>query len=61
MTQNVATEVGQKIRPNVELHGFPTLVIEKVPQVKAFKFFVTKDKIVLVSPQKTVAGVISKP
>jgi hypothetical protein len=35
-------------------------VTEKIPQVKAFKFFVTKDQIVLVSPQNTVADVISK-
>ena len=61
VAQNVATEIGQKVRPDVELHAFPSLVIEKVPQVKAFKFFVTKDKIVLVSPQKTVADVIRKP
>jgi hypothetical protein len=36
------------------------LVIDKIPQVKTFKFFVTKDQIVLVSPQKTVADVIRK-
>ena len=35
-------------------------MIEKIPQVKAFKFFVTKDQIVLVSPQNTVADVIRK-
>ena len=61
VTQNAATEIGQKVAPGVELHAFPSLVIEKVPQVKAFKFFVTRDKIVLVSPQKTVADVIRKP
>src|SRR5262249_13002902 len=61
VAQNVATEIGQKISPDVELHTFPSLVIEKVPQVKAFKFFVTKDEIVLVSPQNTVADVIKKP
>ena len=55
VAQNAAAKVGEKIPPHVELHGFPSLVIEKVPQVKAFKFFVTKDQIVLVSPQKTVA------
>ena len=58
---NVVPKVGEKIPSGVELNGFPSLVIEKVPQVKAFKFFVTKDQIVLVSPQNTVADVIRKP
>jgi hypothetical protein len=34
VAQNVAPKVDEKIPPNVELHGFPSLVIEKVPQVK---------------------------
>jgi hypothetical protein len=59
--QNVAPNVGEKIPSGVELHGFPSLVIEKVPQVKALKFFITKDQIVLVSPSNTVADVIKKP
>ena len=61
VAQNVAPKVGEKIPSGVELHAFPSLVIEKVPQVKAFKFFVIKDQVVLVSPQKTVADVIRKP
>ena len=60
VTQNVAPQIGEKIPSNVELHDFPSFVIEKVPQVKAFKFFVTKNQIVLVSPQKTVADVLRK-
>ena len=60
VAQNVETEIGQKIPANVELRAFPLLVTEKVPQVKAFKFFVTKNQIVLVSPQNTVADVIRK-
>jgi hypothetical protein len=60
VVQKVAPKVGQKIPPDIELHGFPSLVIEKVPQIKVFKFFVTKDQIVLVSPSKTVADVIRK-
>src|SRR5262245_20400028 len=58
--QKVAPKVGEKIPPGVELHGFPSLVIEKVPQVKVLKFFVTKDQIVIVSPSKTVADLIRK-
>ena len=61
MTQNVVPKVGEKIPPGVELHGFPSLVTEKVPLVKALKFFITKDQIVLVSPNNTVADVIKKP
>ena len=60
MAQNVAPKVGEKISPGIVLSGFPSLVIEKIPQVKAFKFFVTKDRIVLASPQNTVADVIRK-
>src|SRR5262245_36025129 len=60
VAQNVAPKVGEKIALDVELHGFPLLVIDKIPQVKMFKFFVTKDQIVLVSPQKTVADVIRR-
>jgi hypothetical protein len=60
VAQKFAPKVGEKIPPDVELHGFPVLVIDKIPQVKTFKFFVTKDQIVLVSPQKTVADVIRR-
>ena len=60
VAQNVAPKVGEQIPPNVELHGFPLLVIDKIPQVKTFKFFVTKDQIVLISPQRTVADVIRR-
>ena len=59
--QNVATKIGEKIPPDAKLYAFPALVTEKVPQIKTFKFFVTKDQIVLVSPQNTVADVIRKP
>src|SRR5262245_31328067 len=60
VSQNVVQKVGEKMRPDVELHDIPSLVTEKVPQIKAFKFFITKDQIVLVSPQKTVADVIRR-
>lgn len=61
VTLSVVPKVGEKIPLGVERHGFPSLVIEKVPQVKALKFFITKDQIVLVSPSNTVADVIKKP
>ena len=61
VTHNVTPKVGDKITPDIELYALPSLVVEKVPQVSAFKFFVTKDQIVLVSPSNTVADVIKKP
>ena len=61
VTQDAVPNVGEKIPSGVELHGFPSVVIEKVPQVKALKFFITKDQIVLVSPSNTVADAIKKP
>src|SRR5262245_10972789 len=61
VAQNITPNVGEKIPPDIELYALPSLVVEKVPQVKAFKFFVTKDQIVLVSPEKTVADLIRKP
>ena len=60
LAQNVTPKVDEKIPSDVELHDFPSLVIDKIPHVKAFKFFVTEDQIVVVSPQKTVADVIRK-
>ena len=61
VTHNVTPKVGDKITPDIELYALPSLVVEKVPQVNAFKFFVTKDQIVLVSPSNTVADVVKKP
>ena len=61
VTHNVTPKVGDKIPPDIELYALPSLVVEKVPQVNAFKFFVTKDQIVLVSPSNTVADVVKKP
>src|SRR5262245_42408637 len=61
VTHNVTPKVGDKIPPDIELYALPSMVVEKVPQAKAFKFFVTKDQIVLVSPSNTVADVIKKP
>jgi hypothetical protein len=40
------------------LHDFPPLVVEKVPKVKIYKFFITENQIVLVNPQKEIADMI---
>ena len=50
--------IGDKVPPNIGLHAFPPLVIEKVPQVKTYKFFITENQIVVVSPQNLIADII---
>jgi Protein of unknown function (DUF1236) len=50
--------IGEKVPPHIELQTFPPLVAEKVPQVKAYKFFITENQIVVVSPQNIVADII---
>jgi len=50
--------IGDKVPSNIELHDFPPLVVEKVPKVKTYKFFIAENQIILVSPQKEVADII---
>ena len=50
--------IGDKVPPNIELHAFPPLVVEKVPQVKTHKFFITENQIVVVNPQNLIADII---
>ena len=50
--------IGDKVPSDIGLHDFPPLVVEKVPKVKAYKFFITENQIVLVSPQKEIADII---
>jgi Protein of unknown function (DUF1236) len=50
--------IGDKVPPNVGLHAFPPLVVEKVPKVKTYKFFITENQIVVVSPQNLIADII---
>jgi hypothetical protein len=51
-------QIGEKVPSGIELHEFPPLVVEKVPKVKTYKFFVTENQIVLVSPQNEIADII---
>jgi len=37
LVQNVTPKVDEKIPSDVELHDFPSLVIDKIPHVKAFQ------------------------
>jgi Protein of unknown function (DUF1236) len=50
--------IGDKVPSDIGLHDFPPLVVEKVPKVKTYKFFITENQIVLVSPQNEVADII---
>ena len=50
--------IGEKAPPDIALQTFPPLVAEKVPQVRTYKFFITENQIVIVSPQNTIADII---
>jgi hypothetical protein len=50
--------IGDRVPPNIELHFFPPLVVEKVPQVKTYKFFMTENQIVVANPQNLIADII---
>ena len=49
-------KIGDRIPEDIQLQNFPALIVEKVPQVKTYKFFVTQNKIVVVSPQDNVVA-----
>ena len=51
-------KIGDKVPSDIGLQAFPPLVVEKVPQVKTYKFFVTENQIVVVSQQGLVADII---
>jgi hypothetical protein len=51
-------KIGNKVPPNIGLHAFPPLVVEKVPKVKTHKFFITENQIVVVGPQNVIADII---
>jgi hypothetical protein len=50
--------IGDKLPAGIALHDFPPLVVEKVPKVKTYKFFIAEGRIVLVNPQKQIADII---
>ncbi len=50
--------IGNKVPSGIGLHDFPPLVVEKVPKVKTYKFFITENQIVLVSPLNEIADII---
>jgi hypothetical protein len=66
--ENIAKEksdtpqtIGDAVPETIALHDFPADVTAKVPQVKAHKFFVKDDLVILVSPSdRRIADVIKK-
>ena len=57
---NDEIKIGNKVADDIKLLAFPKLVAEKVPQVKSYKFFVTQNQVVVVSPQGNVVADIIK-
>jgi hypothetical protein len=51
-------KIGDNVPPDIPLHDFPPLVVEKVPKVKGYKFFITETQIVLVNSQNQIADII---
>ena len=51
-------EIGSKVPSNIGLHVFPPFVVEKVPKLKTYKFFMTENQIVFVSPQNVTDDII---
>jgi hypothetical protein len=49
--------IGDKVLRDIGLHDFPPFVIEKVPQVKTYKF-ITENQVVVVSQQNVIADII---
>jgi hypothetical protein len=59
-TPDVKAVVGEPIPPDITPSPMPAAVGQKVPQVKAHRFFVTGQKIVIVDPKdNNVAEVIN--
>jgi hypothetical protein len=42
--------LGAEIPENVELHVLPLLVVTRVPQLRAYRFLLTADQIVIIDP-----------
>jgi hypothetical protein len=49
---DVKVSAGDVVPQGVELHPVPPLLGQKVPQIKAHRFFITGKQIVLVDPQE---------
>jgi hypothetical protein len=53
--------LGAEIPENVELHELPVLVVERVPQLRDYRFLFTADQIVIVDPgDRSIAVVIDR-
>ena len=52
--------IGDKAPADIALENFPQLVVEKVPQLRAYKFFVADNQIVIVNSNDNKVGDILK-
>jgi hypothetical protein len=52
--------IGDKAPADIALENFPQLVVEKVPQLRAYKFFVADNQIVIVNANDNKVGDILK-
>ena len=50
--------IGNKVPSDIGLLDFPPLVVEKVPKVKTYKFFISENQIVLINPRNEIADII---
>lgn len=53
--------LGAEIPDNVELYGFSTLVLERIPRLRQYRFLVSGDQVVIVDPRdRSIALVIDR-
>jgi len=53
--------LGAEIPGDVELHAFAPLVLDRIPQLRDYRFLVSDDQVVIVHPQdRTIAFVIDR-
>ena len=59
VARSTEIRIGDKVRSNIELQPFPSIIAEKVRQVSTYKFFITENQIVIVNPQNNeIADII---
>ncbi len=51
-TADSKVAAGDPVPGKVELHAMPTLIGQKVPQIRSHRFYVTRQQIVIVDPKE---------
>jgi hypothetical protein len=52
--------LGAEIPDDVQLHEFPVLLLDRVPQLREYRFLVSGDQIVIVSHNRSIALVVDR-